>query len=528
MHSQCVTAYPYTESFETGTGNWFTGGTNNDWAWTTPSKPTITGAGAGSKCWVTGGPVATFYNLGERSWVQSPCFDFTTLNNPYISFLVFWETERSYDGGNVQYSTDGGTTWITIGSVNETDTCSTHNWYNISHVTNLSQITSGTQGWSGTVQQNSGSCAGGGGSGGWKRATHCIENLAHKPSVKFRFTFGSGTTCNDFDGFAFDDIFIGEAPSHQSDFTFSCLTNEKFQFIDPYSACRSGRTWDFNDPGSTNNISNVSAPSHTFSHPGLFSVSLTVTGGCTSDTTIIKQVSVKDATAQVTYITCVGADNGAAVINTLYSIGPLTYQWSHDPNLNSPSATGLPAGNYQVQITDSLCPIGLSFGVWYSLVADVHVSLGNDTILCPGTSFVLMPEKFSSYQWQDNSTDSFYVVKTEGLYSVVVKNSSGCSGSDTVFVREDCLNDILFPKAFTPNGDGINEKFYAGGSNTEDFEIFIYDRWGSMIFSSPDRETGWDGTAKGHAVQEGFYNFVVNYSIGNEQRVKTGSVLVIR
>ena len=100
-YSQCsaiINSFPYQESFEAGTANWVSLGANNDWAWGTPTKPTINSAGAGTKCWIAGGLTTSFYNLGEKSWVQSPCFDLSTIDKPYITFLVFWDTEYNYDG----------------------------------------------------------------------------------------------------------------------------------------------------------------------------------------------------------------------------------------------------------------------------------------------------------------------------------------------------------------------------------------------------------------------------------------------
>ena len=68
--SAVVNTFPYQESFESGTGNWTSGGTNNDWVWGSPTKAVISGAGAGTKCWIAGGSSNSFYNFGERSWVQ--------------------------------------------------------------------------------------------------------------------------------------------------------------------------------------------------------------------------------------------------------------------------------------------------------------------------------------------------------------------------------------------------------------------------------------------------------------------------
>ncbi len=111
QYAQCATpisTFPYNEGFETTNGDFTTGGTASDWAWGIPAKPVITGAATGTKCWIVGGLTGSSYNDGERSWLQSPCFDFTTLQYPHISFNVFWETERRFDGAGFQYSTRPG------------------------------------------------------------------------------------------------------------------------------------------------------------------------------------------------------------------------------------------------------------------------------------------------------------------------------------------------------------------------------------------------------------------------------------
>jgi gliding motility-associated-like protein len=196
--------------------------------------------------------------------------------------------------------------------------------------------------------------------------------------------------------------------------------------------------------------------------------------------------------------------------------------------LNAPVANGLPAGTYTVDISDTFCTVEATVNITYAPGAQAEVSLGNDTVICPGSIIILSPGHYTSYQWQDNSFDSVFIVSQPGSYNVTVFNSAGCIAADSIRIDEDCLNDIIIPNAFTPNGDGINEHFFVDGSMTSAFEIFIFDRWGELIFNSPDRRIGWDGTAKGHPVQEGFYNYLVNYTIGKEERIKTGSVFVIR
>ena len=114
LSAQCaapVAIFPYTQGFETNNGGWVTGGSLSDWAWGTPSKTVITGAATGAKCWIVGGLTGGSYNNSEASWLESPCFNFTSLQYPYISFNAFWETERKYDGASFQYSTNLGASW---------------------------------------------------------------------------------------------------------------------------------------------------------------------------------------------------------------------------------------------------------------------------------------------------------------------------------------------------------------------------------------------------------------------------------
>jgi hypothetical protein len=85
------------------------------------------------------------------------------------------------------------------------------NWYNYASVNNLATLANVKHGWCGTCQPSSGNCLGGGGSGTWKLSKHTMPYLAGQASVKFRIIFGAGTTCNNYDGFAFDDITIKNA-----------------------------------------------------------------------------------------------------------------------------------------------------------------------------------------------------------------------------------------------------------------------------------------------------------------------------
>ncbi len=98
--------------------------------------------------------------------------------------------------------------------------------------------------------------------------------------------------------------------------------------------------------------------------------------------------------------------------------------------------------------------------------------------------------------------------------------------------NEDCVDippGIFAPNAFTPNGDGINERFLLKGVYAETFNMKVFSRWGLLLFETNDIDEGWNGTFKGEPVAEGVYVFVATgrgYN-GKPFTVK-GSITLIR
>ncbi|HLF46509.1 MAG TPA: gliding motility-associated C-terminal domain-containing protein, partial [Chitinophagaceae bacterium] len=56
---------------------------------------------------------------------------------------------------------------------------------------------------------------------------------------------------------------------------------------------------------------------------------------------------------------------------------------------------------------------------------------------------------------------------------------------------------IYIPNCFTPNGDGVNDVFMPDGYGIDEqqFEMWIFDRWGNMIYYTEDLHKGWNGKA---------------------------------
>jgi gliding motility-associated-like protein len=267
--------------------------------------------------------------------------------------VVFWETERRFDGANLQYSTDLGGTWINVGTVSDPVNCLNDNWFNFSPITGLNSLATVRDGWSGTIQPTAGSCQGTGGSGRWVNAQHTMPGLAGAPNVIFRFTFGAGTVCNNFDGFAVDDIRIGEALPNNASFTYSCVNNTTVNFTNTSALCPA-TNWDFGDPTSgTNNTSTAANPTHIFSAPGTYTITLIASGPDNAADTTTETINILGLTTSViANNNCFGDNNGTASVSVIpATAAPFFYLWNSTPAQNTATATSLPAGTFTVTVS---------------------------------------------------------------------------------------------------------------------------------------------------------------------------------
>jgi len=121
-----------------------------------------------------------------------------------------------------------------------------------------------------------------------------------------------------------------------------------------------------------------------------------------------------------------------------------------------------------------------------------------------------------------------------GIYPVtlVVETALGCF--DTITINMNVHNDILFyaPNAFTPDDDELNQTWKAEiqGVDIYDFELFIFNRWGEIIWESHDPSVGWDGTFNGKIVQSGIYQWKANVKdLYTDEKVEfTGSINLLK
>ena len=115
----------------------------------------------------------------------------------------------------------------------------------------------------------------------------------------------------------------------------------------------------------------------------------------------------------------------------------------------------------------------------------------------------------------------------DGSYSFI--NDGDFTVALTTYIHEECPNtftmpitvikEYLIPNVFTPNGDGINDRFL---ENMPEVELIILNRWGQQVYKGFD---GWDGTFNGQEMSAGTYYYLITLPNGDHFE---GPLMLIR
>ena len=343
-----IATFPYVETFEGGAGDWTSSGSVDPWQLGTPAKPVINSAHSGLNAWVT--DLTSNYQINTLASVEGPCFDVSGLTDPKFKAWVWWNSEFSWDGAQLQYNTDGST-WIRLGSVGDPG-----NWYNDGSIGGLAP-TGSQQGWTGRAST-------GNGSDGWVQVEHDLPALGGASIVQFRIIFGSDGSVND-DGFAFDDVEITGADADlaitKTNGGDSAIPGTDTSYVITVS-----------NAGPTPVIAATVAD--TFPAGGCSSVSWTcvAAGGasCTETGTGDINDSVDlpvEATATYTAICAIQASASGSLVNTATITAPGSVV---DPDLNNNSATDddalVASADLSIMLADSPDPVAAGSNLSYT------------------------------------------------------------------------------------------------------------------------------------------------------------------
>ena len=160
-----------------------------------------------------------------------------------------------------------------------------------------------------------------------------------------------------------------------------------------------------------------------------------------------------------------------------------------------------------------------------------EISYDQEKTICKGSSVTLHASGGSAYTWMNGeNTDSITVTPAiNTAYLVSITDKDGIIHEGIINVNVTDCNSYIAPRAFTPDGDGRLDIFFAYVKDVKDFQMIIYSRSGEKIFESRNPDQGWDGTVKGGKAPVGAYVYIIKFidAFGQQHDLK-GSVTLIR
>lgn len=226
-----------------------------------------------------------------------------------------------------------------------------------------------------------------------------------------------------------------------------------------------------------------------------------------------------------------------------------SYEWSPassltDPQIATPIATPKQTTEYKVIVSQKNCFADTGYiNVVVNPVPEVD--LGPDHSIKGGTPVqLLIPgDGYTKFTWtpsKDLSCDDCQNPKaTPGrttTYTVTVENKYGCTATDDVTIFVTCdAGQIFVANTFTPNGDGLNDRFYPQGKGIMEVKRFtVYNRWGELIFDRQgmpvnDPYVGWDGTYKGEPLKPDVFVYIIHATCETGEPIQLkGDISLVR
>jgi gliding motility-associated-like protein len=236
----------------------------------------------------------------------------------------------------------------------------------------------------------------------------------------------------------------------------------------------------------------------------------------------------------------------------LNATGGTQYKWSpstflDNPDIQNPISTPTNNMTYLLSVISDIngCASLITDDISIDVTQPIKVkTFPYDTIGYTGDQFQIKAVPSDSdainFSWTpvrglnfSNIANPFVTIGAIGddvLYQVIVATVAGCKGEGYVRVRVFRGPDIYVPNAFTPNGDGRNDKFYPVPVGIKSLNYFrVFNRWGQLVFSTNQLNEGWDGTLSGLKQGNGTFVWMAE-AITKENKIitKKGTVTLIR
>ncbi|MBS4013902.1 MAG: T9SS type A sorting domain-containing protein [Bacteroidetes bacterium] len=375
---------PYSQSFDVNDGLWTAYGTNKSLVRGVPSGTTLSGAYDGSFAWITN-PYGK-YNSDEFSWVESPCFNFSNIEDPVIEFSIKVDTQYGLDGAAIEYSIDQGLNWIRV--VPRSDDL-VWNWHGTTNIIALQNTTGNGSGWSGLTEE-------------WQRVRVILpQSLNGEPAVRFRMLFASQSVIpvTNQEGVVFDAVQVYETPY---DVGVSAI-------FEPVSDCSLSSEEQLSIEIKNYGIRTL--PAGTIIPAG---VDINDNDAVIENFQLISDLE-PEATISVFFVNLFDFSEVADYNITAYTLMPGDTDFFNPGFFNDTTSTNITVFGFP------------EISIWP--VDTVYTTQPDLLTFDAGPGFV-------NYLWQDNSTNQTYSVSSPHTlwYSVTVTDINNCQSSDSVLV----------------------------------------------------------------------------------------------
>lgn len=224
----------------------------------------------------------------------------------------------------------------------------------------------------------------------------------------------------------------------------------------------------------------------------------------------------------------------ASLVNVLPGNGAYSGDGVSSTGIFNPQSAG--AGNHTIRYSYT----GINGCVNYkeqniTVFPVPSITAGPDRFILEGGSGLLLGSGtgngltyvWSPSTWLNNATILQPTVTPldDIMYTLTVTSSDGCVVSDQVYVQ--VLKNPVIPNTFSPNGDGIHDKWEIQYLDTyPGCTVEIYNRYGQLVFQSKGYSIPWDGNFKGRPLPAGTYYYIIDPKNGRKQM--SGFVDIIR
>ncbi len=289
--------------------------------------------------------------------------------------------------------------------------------------------------------------------------------------------------------------------------------------------------------------------------PGQYTLIVINNSGCMDSdiVNISEPTSIPEMTISSENVTCFGENNGIINIDDVAGgMPPYTFSLNGNPGVLDTAFQNLGAGEYLL-LTEDANGCAASQTIIITEPDSLYVLLTGDfdndqNIITLGQSLTITATftpsaGISQMIWDPEELNNATVLnpvivtpQSNTTYVLNIIDEAGCEAAASLQVNVAARRNLYFPTAFSPNGDGINDLFFAGaGPGVESISRFeIYSRWGELLFIQKgvlpnDPSAGWNGTQKGKLLNSGVFIYLAEVEfIDGKTEVFSGEVLLMR